>query len=157
VSTESGAAAAEATNVTAGKPAPVAAAEASMATSKPTGVTTTAMASSALRPDGHRQEKRERSDGNQATHHKAIITPKRKPGAACPKVQIVDPNFAASSRSPALSESVTKLDAERRRWEKLDASREAAAQESPPRKWREGESGKNRVRFSGRHKFRNRL
>ena len=37
------------------------------------------------------------------------------------------------------------------------SSREATACESPARKCRESDSGTSRVRFSGRHEFRNRL
>ena len=54
----------------------MAAAEASVPTTEPRVAAPTAVASSAtLRPQGHRQEERERRDGHQATHTDAIISP----------------------------------------------------------------------------------
>jgi len=55
------------------------------------------------------------------------------------------------ANSPALSESVTKPNAEDERWDKPRVSRAVAPEESPPRQCRESKSRRNRVRFSGRH------
>jgi hypothetical protein len=46
---------------------------------------------------------------------------------------------------------------EARQWNKILSSREATAFISPARQCWEGKSGKNRVRFSGRHEFRDGL
>jgi hypothetical protein len=68
--------------------------------------------------------------------------------------------FASSKpRVPHVSrcEAVTKLPAECARWNKQGVSRAAAACDSPARQCRERVGGTKRVRFSGRHEFRNSL